>query len=206
MLRPSEFLGRLQNILWGCARTFGLFSTSGERKAVRWEGVEPLETRVRMSVSASTLVGQMLTPGGKFIAETTDTSSKDTVTETFTVVGPVTMPSGQSAIELDDERVSHNGTTSSTINGKLFDGLTSAGYVEYGNTWVSGSSTYPDTYTPPPRGHPSATLHAFATQGSAAAIVQNVLIGRFHHDTGIKSTQTHFGPLPQGALSDRGPQ
>jgi len=79
--------------------------------------LEELEQHVVLRVSASTLVGQMLTPGAQFTGHTTDTTSSDTVKTSYRVAGLATVPGGQRGTEVDVVQMTHSGTSSSTITG-----------------------------------------------------------------------------------------
>ena len=110
---------------------------------------EMLEGRMLLSVSASSLVGQAQTPGTQATYYVTDSSYPATNTVTTTVAGPVTAPTGQSAMKLDSHIVTHSGTTTTTSEDIDYNGLTSAGYVEFAEHYVSSSHTSDDAYVPP---------------------------------------------------------
>jgi len=113
-------------------------------------GIEHLEERRLLSVSASTLAGPVTTVGDSW---STELLSGATVleTNTQTVVGRVTNPfGGPNAVETDETGMGPGAHTTTTS--KLYGDLTSAGLVAYGSTAVTTmGSTVEDlttTYSP----------------------------------------------------------
>ena len=124
---------------------------SGRRRRARKAAemmMEALETRVYLSVNAASLLGQMLTPGARFVYS----YASGNATETITIVGPATAPTGQSATEWDDHLA--NSKTTGTQDTTRYSALTSAGLVDFttATAWTKASGdsgSYDDAFSPP---------------------------------------------------------
>ena len=111
--------------------------------------MEMLEPRMLLSVSAATLIGPMQSQGERYVYALLELNR----TETVTVRGPTTAPTGQSAIELDYHEVQIGGPGgSSTQDVRMYSALTSNGLVDYAShqDWTNpnGSGSADETFLP----------------------------------------------------------
>jgi len=123
-------------------------STRKLHKATRPVVAEMLERRTLLSVSAYTLMGQqMLTQGSQYVF----TNASGTGTDTITVAGPATSPTGQESVEWDETTILTAGA-GSTGNYQEYLAETTDGVVEYakvgGYTGGGGTTELSDTYSP----------------------------------------------------------
>ena len=117
-------------------------------KATRPVVAEMLEQRTLLSITAASLVSETLITGAQATYLSTSPSDSTTLTDTVTVVGPSTAPTGQNATEFSDTRVTTTGSSSTTVTGQAWYGLTGSGYVEFADQLITSVATYKSSYPP----------------------------------------------------------